>query len=117
MEARRPTADEQAGIQWWNSLTEAERAEALKAAGWRSGGAWTPSAADAWAVQKMRSGLERATTQRYLVIINGNGDPPYVFDNETKTKIMSYPTVGDAEHQAKLLNSFVRPGLETHRHL
>ncbi len=57
METRRPTAKEQAGIQWWNSLTEAERAAALKAAGWKSGGAWTPSAADAWTVHKMRSGL------------------------------------------------------------
>ena len=28
MEPRQPTADEQAGMQWWNSLTEAERAQA-----------------------------------------------------------------------------------------
>jgi hypothetical protein len=102
-------ADELAGMQWWNSMTEAERAKALELAGWKSGGAWTPSAADAWAVHNMRAGLEKVTTQRYLVIINGNGDPPYVFDTETKTKIMSYPTVGAAEHQATLLNSFIRP--------
>jgi hypothetical protein len=29
-------------MQWWNSLTEAERAKALEAAGWKSGGAWIP---------------------------------------------------------------------------
>jgi len=43
------------------------------------------------------------------VIINGNGDQPYVFDTETRTKIMSYLTVAEAEHQAKLLSSFIRP--------
>jgi hypothetical protein len=47
-------------MEWWNSLTEAERAKALEAAGWKSGGTWTPSAADAWAVHKMRSGLKAA---------------------------------------------------------
>ena len=53
-----PTADEIAGMQWWNSMTETERARALAAAGWKSGGAWTPSAADAWAVHKRRAGLD-----------------------------------------------------------
>jgi hypothetical protein len=33
MESREPTADEAAGMEWWNSLTEAERAKALEAAG------------------------------------------------------------------------------------
>lgn len=47
-----PTADEIAGMDWWNSLTEAARAQALKAAGWTSGGSWIPSAADAWASHK-----------------------------------------------------------------
>ncbi|MGC2030609.1 MAG: hypothetical protein WA642_11355 [Steroidobacteraceae bacterium] len=53
-----PTADEIAGMQWWNSMTEAERAQALEAAGWKSGGTWTPSAADAWATHKKRFGLD-----------------------------------------------------------
>lgn len=44
-------------MQWWNSLTEAERAQALEAAGWKSGGTSTPSAADAWDVHKKRMGL------------------------------------------------------------
>jgi hypothetical protein len=35
MDPRSPTADEQAGMQWWNSMTEAERAQALEAAGWK----------------------------------------------------------------------------------
>ena len=52
MDPRQPTADEQAGMQWWNSMTEAERAQALEAAGWKPGGTWTPSAADAWAQHK-----------------------------------------------------------------
>ncbi len=43
MEPRQPTAD--------------ERADALKAAGWRSGGTWTPSAAAAWTLHKKRLGL------------------------------------------------------------
>jgi hypothetical protein len=34
MDPPQPTADEQAGMQWWNSMTEAERAQALEAAGW-----------------------------------------------------------------------------------
>jgi hypothetical protein len=51
---QQPTADELAGISWWNSMTEAERAAALKAAGWKSGGTFTPSAADAWAEHKRR---------------------------------------------------------------
>jgi hypothetical protein len=29
---REPTADELAGMQWWNNLTEPQRADALKAA-------------------------------------------------------------------------------------
>jgi hypothetical protein len=56
-----PTADEIAGMKWWNSMTEAERAKALEAAGWRSGGTWTPSAADAWALHKKRLGLKEST--------------------------------------------------------
>jgi hypothetical protein len=56
MDPRQPTVDEQAGIQWWNSMTEAERVQALEAAGWKSGGTWTPSAADAWAHYKKNRG-------------------------------------------------------------
>jgi hypothetical protein len=55
MESREPTVDEAAGMEWWNSLTEAERAKALEAAGWKSGGTQTPSAADAWAHYKKKS--------------------------------------------------------------
>jgi hypothetical protein len=58
---QQPTADEIAGMQWWNSMTEAERAKALEAAGWRSGGTWTPSAADAWALYKKRLDLKEST--------------------------------------------------------
>jgi hypothetical protein len=54
-ESRPPTTDEIAGMQWWNSMSEVERARALKAAGWKSGGTWTPSAADAWAYHKKMS--------------------------------------------------------------
>jgi hypothetical protein len=57
---RKPTADELAGIEWWNSMTEAERAQALEATGWKSRGTWTPSAADAWATHKQRFGLDDA---------------------------------------------------------
>jgi hypothetical protein len=53
----KPTADELAGIEWWNSMTEAERAKALEAAGWKSGGTWTPSVADAWVAHKKRFGF------------------------------------------------------------
>jgi hypothetical protein len=54
MDPRQPTADERAGMQWWNSMTEAERARALEVAGWKPGGTSTPSAADAWAAHKRR---------------------------------------------------------------
>jgi hypothetical protein len=43
-------------MNWWNSLSELERAQALKAAGWKSGGTWTPSPADAWAAHQRRMG-------------------------------------------------------------
>jgi hypothetical protein len=54
MEKREPTVDELAGITWWNSMTEAERAAALAAAGWKARGNFTPSAADAWARHKQQ---------------------------------------------------------------
>jgi hypothetical protein len=54
MEKREPTVDELAGITWWNSMTESERAAALAAAGWKAGGSFTPSAADAWARHKQQ---------------------------------------------------------------
>ena len=41
------------------ALTENERAKSLKDAGWKAGGSWTPSAADAWVTHKKRLGLER----------------------------------------------------------
>jgi len=56
MDSRQPTDDEIAGMQWWNSMTEPERAKALESAGWKSGGTWTPSAADAWTEHKKRIG-------------------------------------------------------------
>jgi hypothetical protein len=71
-------------MEWWNSLTEAERAKALEAAGWKSGGTWTPSAADAWALHKNAIGA-----QGNIVIINGNGDQPYVFDTETNPPVQA----------------------------
>jgi hypothetical protein len=69
-----PTADERAGIEWWNALTEAERAQALRAAGWRSDGKYTPSAADAWVHHKRDlqariawwNGLGKAERERAL---------------------------------------------------
>lgn len=41
MDERAPTEDEQAGIEWWNALTEQERAEWLQKAG-------SAVVADAW---------------------------------------------------------------------
>ncbi len=58
---QQPTADEIAGMQWWNSMTEVERSKALEGAGWRSGGTWTPSAADDWTLHKKRLGLKEST--------------------------------------------------------
>jgi hypothetical protein len=54
-EDRKPTADELAGMQWWNSLSEAQRATALRDAGWQPSGLGTPSVADAWAHYKKTS--------------------------------------------------------------
>jgi hypothetical protein len=56
MEPREPTVDETAGINGWNSMTEAERTQSLENTGWKSGGTYTPSAADAWAEHKKRMG-------------------------------------------------------------
>ena len=65
-----PTMDERAGISWWNSLSEQERGEALVAAGWRSGAAWTPSAADAWAYHKKSRGQEDSTMSKPLIHVD-----------------------------------------------
>ena len=102
-----------AGLSWWNSMTEPERAQALKAAGWKSGGTYTPSAADAWDAFKHRARMAAATRKplRYIVLLGRDGQPPHLFDTKTKTKIMSYPTVAEAERQAILLNKFIRPEL------
>ncbi len=43
------TEDERAGMNWWNNLTESERAQALRDAGWDT---YMPSPADAWAMYK-----------------------------------------------------------------
>jgi hypothetical protein len=48
---RQPTDDEQAGIDWWNALTEAQRADWLETAG-------TAVPAQAWAAYKRQ--LEKA---------------------------------------------------------
>jgi len=56
-----PTTDERAGMNWWNSLSELERSQALVAAGWRSGATWTPSAADAWSFRRKSRGQEDST--------------------------------------------------------
>jgi hypothetical protein len=69
---QQPTADEIAGMQWWNSMTEAERAKALVAAGWKSGGTWTPSAADAWTIHKQRFGLDE---KRSVPLANPSKSP------------------------------------------
>jgi hypothetical protein len=47
-------------MNWWNSLSELERSQALVAAGWKSGATWTPSAADAWVYHKKSIGQEDA---------------------------------------------------------
>jgi hypothetical protein len=46
--AREPTADERAGMAWWNSLSEPRRGDWLLMAG-------SAKAADAWAEYKRRS--------------------------------------------------------------
>jgi hypothetical protein len=58
--SQQPTADEIAGMHWWNLMSEAERAKALELAGWKSGGTWTPSAADAWTAHKRSIGLDKS---------------------------------------------------------
>ena len=55
MTSVQPTADELPGMASWNSLTEAERRYALRAAGWKSGGTVAPAVADAWAALQAAS--------------------------------------------------------------
>jgi hypothetical protein len=64
--AVKPSMDEQAGMAWWNSLTEPERAQALEAAGWKPNGTDTPSAADAWATHKNLVAVVRAVEGRHV---------------------------------------------------
>jgi hypothetical protein len=49
-EDQKPTADEQAGMTWWNQLTEDERAKALS-------DAKTAVVAEAWAHYKRERGI------------------------------------------------------------
>ena len=80
-ETRQPTADEKAGMDWWNAMTQAERDEALRSAGWRSGGTVTPSAADAWALYKIRIGLGTgASTSRTMAVGDLAKDVDAYFD-------------------------------------
>jgi len=37
-----------------------EKVAVFEAAGWKAGGTWTPSAADAWALHKKRLGLKES---------------------------------------------------------
>ena len=72
------------------------------------------AAADAWAVfytQRARSAVSMQKPRRYVVLLGGDGQPPHLFDTETNTTIMSYPTVREAERQATLLNRLIHPGL------
>ena len=51
MQERQPTSDEVAGMKWWNSLTETQRAYWLREA-------CSAVAADAWAEWKRRHPVE-----------------------------------------------------------
>ena len=51
---REPTPDETAGMAWWNSLTEADRADWLARAG-------SAVPADAWAAYKRDGDVDRQT--------------------------------------------------------
>jgi len=70
-----PTIDERAGMTWWNSLSEQDRSRALVAAGWKSGAAWTPSAADAWAYHKKFRGQEDSTMTEPPIHVDLNLPP------------------------------------------
>jgi hypothetical protein len=69
--------------------------------------------ADAWAIykQQARTAVSVEKPLRYVVLPGGDGKLPHLFDMESKTTIMSYPTVREAERQATLLNRLIRPGL------
>jgi hypothetical protein len=101
----RPSADEQAGIAWWKSLSQPQRAQAFEAAGWKADGMDAPSVADAWTVFKQKSlaAAAHAKPPRYVVLL-GRYDRPYVFDTLTKFRLSSYPTVAEAERRAISLN-------------
>ena len=74
----------------------------------------TREAADAWAVfytQRVRTAVSMEKPLRYVVLLGSDGQPPHLFDTATKTKIMSYSTVREAERHATLLNRLIHPGL------
>ena len=96
------STDEQAA--WWKSLTQSERAQALKAAGWTVDGSDPPSVADAWTVYKLRTNTVGRKPLRYVVLLGRYKQQPHVFDTLTRTRLQSYPTAGEAERQAMFLN-------------
>jgi hypothetical protein len=100
-----PSADEIAAA-WWTSLTQAERAEALKAAAWTAAGTDGPSVSDAWQIYKLRSHTAAAGREslRYVALIGRYGLAPCVFDMQTRTQIESYPSLAECEQRAIVLN-------------
>jgi hypothetical protein len=41
---------------------------------------------------------------RFQVIINGNGDAAYIFDNELRQQVLTYQSLIDAEIDAAIMN-------------
>jgi hypothetical protein len=115
------------GLEWWATLNREDKARWLQCdatpdeidADLNSPdpeireAAAIASVGDAWIAFKAaaRTAAASAKPLRYIVILNGNGLPPYLYDTETKTKVRPYATVAEAEPQAIMLNKFIRPGL------
>ena len=98
-----PVSTDEQGA-WWKSLTQGERAQALKAAGWTTDGSDPPSVADAWTVDKLRTNTFGRKPLRYVVLRGRYGQPLQLFDTLTKAQLQSYPTADEAERQALFLN-------------
>ena len=99
-----PSADEQAGIDWWKSRTQQQRAQALTDAGWTAQATDLPSVSDCWKVFNLRVRTDGRKPRRYVMLFGRCGRGRHLFDTLNKTRISNYATAEEAERHAIALN-------------
>jgi hypothetical protein len=79
MTERKPTADEIAGMAWWNGMTEAQRATAMQIAK-------ATTAAQAWDYQKLMMQIEEEAEGK-TGVASGGRIPPHAKSWEAGYKV------------------------------